>query len=80
MSEEKNNAVDDINKPKPPSFSAIVMSTLAAAIGIQSSKNRERDFSQGNIKVYIAAGLIFTALFIGSIVTLVKYMVKSAGM
>lgn len=80
MSEDKNNAVDDINKPKSPSFGAIVMSTLSAAIGIQSSKNRERDFSQGNIKVYIAAGLIFTALFIGSIVTLVKYMVKSAGM
>lgn len=68
------------DKPNKPNFRAIVMSTLAAAIGIQSNKNRERDFVHGNIKVYIAAGLIFTTLFIGSIVLLVKMVIKNAGM
>jgi hypothetical protein len=34
----------------------------------------------GNIKIYIAAGLIFTTLFIGSIVLLVKLVIKNAGM
>ncbi|MFO1348575.1 MAG: DUF2970 domain-containing protein [Pseudomonadales bacterium] len=68
------------DKPNKPNFRAIVMSTLAAAIGIQSNKNRERDFVHGNIKIYIAAGLIFTTLFIGSIVLLVKLVIKNAGM
>lgn len=63
-----------------PNLKAIVMSTLAAAIGIQSNKNRERDFVKGNIKVYIVAGLIFTTLFISSIVMLVKLVIKNAGM
>ena len=65
---------------KTPGFRAILMSTLAAGIGIQSNKNRERDFVHGNIKIYIAAGLIFTTLFIGSIVLLVKLVIKNAGM
>ncbi|MCC7516957.1 MAG: DUF2970 domain-containing protein [Pseudomonadales bacterium] len=63
-----------------PGLGAIVLSTLAAAFGVQSSKNRERDFGKGNIKVYIISGLIFTVVFITTIVTLVKYLIKSAGM
>ncbi len=63
-----------------PGLGAIVLSTLAAAFGVQSSKNRERDFGKGNIKVYIISGLIFTVVFITTIVTLVKYLIKNAGM
>ena len=48
-------------KDKKPSFGQVVLSTLAAAIGVQSDKNRERDFKGGSIKTYIAAGVIFTA-------------------
>lgn len=51
---------------------AVVKSTLAAATGVQSSKNRERDFTHGNIKVYVAAGIIFTLLFIGTVMAAVK--------
>ena len=39
----------------------IIQSTLAAAIGVQSKKNRERDFQEGNAGTFIAAGIIFTA-------------------
>lgn len=67
------------NTSQRPDFRAIVMSTLAAAIGIQSNKNRERDFVHGNIKVYAVAGLIFTTLFISSIVLLVKLVIRNAG-
>mgnify|MGYP001567659718 CR=1 FL=1 len=51
---------------------AVVKSTLAAATGVQSTKNRERDFTHGNIKVYVAAGIIFTLLFIGTVMAAVK--------
>lgn len=63
-----------------PTFLQIVMSTLAAAVGVQSSKNRERDFTGGNIYVYIAAGLIFTTIFVVIMILVVRTVLRSAGM
>lgn len=51
---------------------AVAKSTLAAATGVQSNKNRERDFTHGNIKVYVAAGIIFTLLFISTVIATVR--------
>lgn len=63
-------------KPSPearkPGFWNIVLSTLAAAIGVQSNKNRERDFSQSSPLPFIAAGIIFTVLFILTVLTVVN--------
>jgi hypothetical protein len=50
----------------------VVGSVLAAGLGVQSSRNRERDFKEGRAGVFIAAGLIFTALFIGGVYTVVS--------
>lgn len=50
----------------------IIKSTLAAAIGVQSKRNRERDFEEGNAGTFIAAGIIFTALFIATVMTVVQ--------
>ena len=69
---------EENNKPKP-SFGQIVLSTLAAAIGVQSNKNRERDFKGGSLKAYIAAGLIFTALFVMTLVLVVKTVLGNMG-
>jgi hypothetical protein len=57
----------------------VVSSVLAASLGVQSSKNRERDFKQGRAGVFIAAGIIFTLLFIGTVLTVVQLVLKSAG-
>jgi hypothetical protein len=67
-----------ITPEKKPNIGSVMLSTLAAAIGIQSSKNRERDFAKGNLRSYIFSGLIFVALFITSIVMLVKYLIAHA--
>ena len=50
----------------------IIQSTLAAAIGVQSKENRERDFQEGNAGTFIAAGIIFTVLFIATVMTVVQ--------
>lgn len=50
----------------------IVQSTLAAAIGVQSKKNRERDFEEGNAGTFIVAGILFTVLFVATIVVVVS--------
>ncbi len=57
----------------------VVGSVFAAGLGVQSSKNRERDFKQGRIGVFIAAGIVFTLLFIGVIVVVVQTVIKNAG-
>lgn len=42
----------------------LISSALAAAFGVQSSRNRKRDFSRGKPGQFIAIGLIFTVLFV----------------
>ena len=62
MNEDSETQPD--NTSREPSFWQVVMSTLAAALGVQNSANRERDFTHGNPLVFIAAGLIFTVVFV----------------
>ena len=42
----------------------LISSALAAGFGVQSSKNRKRDFSKGKPGQFIAIGIIFTVLFV----------------
>ena len=57
------------------SFLQIAGSVLAAAFGVQSSKNRERDFSRGKVSHFVAAGVIFTAAFVLIMVVLVNLVI-----
>lgn len=52
------------NTQKKPSIIQIIGSVLAAMFGVQSSKVRNRDFSQQSPWVYIIIGIIMTALFV----------------
>lgn len=61
------------------SFWQIVKSTLGAAFGVQSSKTYERDAGQRSIAPYVAAGIIFTVIFIITVVTVVKIVLKASG-
>jgi len=65
---------------KSPGLWAIISSVLAAAFGVQSSKNRERDFVHGKTVHFVVAGIIFTILFIASLVMIVKTVLSNAGM
>jgi len=56
------------------SFKETAKSVGAAFIGVQSDKNRERDFSQGRLSHYIIAGVIGVALFIGVLIGLVAFI------
>ncbi|MGY6274111.1 DUF2970 domain-containing protein [Methylomonas sp. MgM2] len=47
-----------------PSLLHVVKSVIAAAVGVQSNKNREIDFKHGSLPAYIVVGLIATVLFI----------------
>jgi len=57
----------------------VIGSVFAAGLGVQSSKNRERDFKQGRFGVFVAAGFLFTLLFIGSVYGIVQLVLTNAG-
>ena len=67
---ETNNQ-DEKAPPEKPSFLQVMLSVVAAAGGVQSNKNRERDFSQTSPMPYIVGGLLFTAVFVLTIVGVV---------
>lgn len=60
-----------------PSLLHVVKSVVAAAIGVQSDKNREVDFKHGSLPAYIVVGLIATLLFIFTIVSIVSLVTGS---
>ncbi|MDO9046215.1 MAG: DUF2970 domain-containing protein [Methylobacter sp.] len=55
-----------------PTITQVIKSVLAAAIGVQSDDNRQKDFAQGSLSTYVIAGLIFTVLFVSGLVFLVS--------
>jgi hypothetical protein len=78
-----NNIEDDQSdaneKPGKLNPLQVIGSVFAAGLGVQSSKNRERDFKQGRMGVFIAAGIVFTLLFIGTVMAVVQMVLKGAG-
>jgi hypothetical protein len=79
MSEHDKDQPNSENNPGKLNPLQVVASVFAAGLGVQSSKNRERDFKQGKIGVFIAAGFVFTLLFIGTVFTIVQLVLKGAG-
>lgn len=68
------------NKKAPQKLTLwqIISSVFAAAFGVQSNKNKERDFNQAKPTTYIIAGAIFTILFILVIVSVVSFVLSQA--
>ena len=64
---------------KPLSFWQIAGSAAAAAFGVQSRANRERDFKRGKASHFIIAGIVFTAIFVLTVVFVVRMVLSSAG-
>ena len=60
-----------------PTFIDVVKSVLASFFGVQSNKNRERDFQQGSPTQFIAVGLVLTVLFIVTMIAIVKIILAS---
>jgi hypothetical protein len=72
---ENNNKQDE----QHVSIWKVVVSVTAAMFGVRGSKARERDFTKGRPAAYIIVGLIFTVLFILTLVGVVTLVMKLAG-
>ena len=73
----------DNGNDQPPTENLTLLqllgSALAAAFGVQSSKNRERDFSRGKPMQFIIIGVVLTALFVLVVVATVNPVLSSIG-
>ena len=70
-SKETDSTQEDTSLP-PLTFLEMLGSTLSAALGVQSERNRERDFSRGKASHFILMGLGFTIVFVIIMVLIVK--------
>ena len=55
-----------------------IASVAASFFGVQSSKNRERDFTQGKASHFIVVGIIATVMFILVLVLVVRLALNQA--
>ncbi|HEY8218546.1 MAG TPA: DUF2970 domain-containing protein [Methylobacter sp.] len=57
-----------------PTITQVIRSILAAAVGIQTDANRQRDLKEGYLSVYLIGGVIFTVLFVIGLIFLVSFI------
>lgn len=72
-------AVDKEESVGSVSIMQVIGSILACFYGVQSSKNRKRDFQSGSAGTFIAVGILLTVVWyfaIYLVVTLVLHLAK----
>ena len=52
-------------------------SVAAAFFGVQSNKNREKDFAQGKLSHFIIIGIVCVFIFITCLIALVSFLIPS---
>ena len=62
---------------KNSSILSTVKSVAAAFFGVQSNKNRERDFNQGKLSHFIIVGVLGVIIFIGVLISVVSLVIPS---
>lgn len=68
----------EVEKRKGIGLFGTVQSTIAAACGIQSKKNRERDFANAKPSTFVIAGIIFVIVFILGMYGIVQLVLSLA--
>jgi hypothetical protein len=76
LNDSKDNQDCTVPEPASLTFWQVLGSVIAAAFGVQSSKNRERDFTQGKASHFILMGVGFTAVFVILMVLLVQFVLS----
>jgi len=65
-------------KEKTPSLLQVFGSVIASFFGVQSSRARVRDFKHGRAGVFIAVGIAMTAIFVITVLVVVKLVLRHA--
>jgi len=62
---------------KNSSLNNTIKSVAAAFFGVQSNKNRERDFSEGKLSHFIIVGVMGVIIFIAVLIAIVTLVIPS---
>ncbi|MGB1198656.1 MAG: DUF2970 domain-containing protein [Thalassotalea sp.] len=57
-------------------ISHTIKSVLFAFLGVQSDKNRERDFTQGKFSHFVIVGALAVIVFIATLLTIVSLVIE----
>ena len=66
-------------RPPPQSLWQTLSSVGASFFGVQSSRNRERDFTRGKASHFIVMGLVATLVFVAAVTLAVRFALHQAG-
>lgn len=75
-----NSKNEDPSQNNKPSLMEVIGSAFSAVLGVQSSKNRERDFKHGKASTFIITGVIFTIALVLTLVGIVRLVLRQAGL
>jgi len=70
--------MNENKEQKPPGIFDVILSVLAAMVGIQSDKNRKRDFEKGRMSHYIFVGIVLVAIFVFTLISIVNGILEEA--
>lgn len=79
MSKNQPDKPDDERHDRPPTLLQMLQSVLAAAFGVQSNRNRLRDFSHGKPSHFILLGVLFTLVFVLLLFGVVRLVLHLGG-
>ena len=65
---------------KPPSLIGVFGSVVASMFGVQSSRQREADFTHGKASHFIIVGLVMTVVFVLLIWAVVALVMRLSGL
>ena len=70
--------VDKIEECAQVGWVATMASSIAAVFGVQSHKNRLRDFEHGDVKKFVISGITLTFVILFSLIGLVQIVLIGA--
>ncbi|MBI5461396.1 MAG: DUF2970 domain-containing protein [Gammaproteobacteria bacterium] len=77
--QSENRSVQGRGQGQGQSLGRVFASVLASMFGVRSGRNREQDFTQGRPWIYVVVGLVVTVVFVLTVWTVVRMVLKSAG-
>lgn len=79
MTEKNNQKPDETSANQGLPTLSLIGSLFAGAFGVQTKKNRDRDFKQGKFHHFIIGGILFAIVFVLAVVGIVKLVMSTAG-
>ncbi|MDX1693028.1 MAG: DUF2970 domain-containing protein [Ketobacteraceae bacterium] len=61
------------------SFLSMIQSVVAGIFGVQSDKNRQKDFRKGDASQFIVLGIVATLILMITMIMIVRSVLESAG-